>query len=883
MSLLICPNLATGADEDLGGDIQWENEDIPEEDRRTFITDTFIDTGEKLSITIDEGRLFIITKAILIPHGQLTLPKNRFVSIIMTYGDHHIDDLYYNLADKFKRDESPLAGQGLHGDGARKLVLNATEITGGSFHILVRGVYRNADNHKPLAVTDFTAEPLDVNTIQLQWDQPLDNGGDPITHYIIERSLDGLTGWAIIANPFIPPGLPELNITFDDDDSGNELDDNTEYFYRVTAVNSIGSSALSEVVSATTEVDRPDAPTNLKITQTTSTQLKLDWEAPLQNGGVQLLDYKIERGSIDNETFETIVENTGTTTTEFMDTGLDTNTEYFYRVSATNIEPDTSLQRTGNPSNVASLAPTWDKPTNLTALLKELDFTVQLDWDEPADVGGFPIDGYQVERSVDGILWEIIKRNTGNGITYDDTTAHSDTFYFYRVTVIANNLIGLIPSMITTIEVPKRDPTRPENLEITFVSDQQITLDWDEPLDSGGELITGYKIERSSPTGSPFSVLVADTGNTDTTFDDTGLTPDTPYFYRVTALTPSFTNGKLSVVTNTTTQEAFFGDGSDGNLTVTAIASPVIVNSNKQFQDVTIEDGAILEIDNAIVKINGNYTEQGTGQIVLTKNGCPGGDAGETIPGNGGAGGPGPATGKNIPYNPSGPGRPGSPGTSATLISPDARNSCGIADLDQLLEDILEPDLFVPMFTNQLKGGYGSAGTEAQPSGNGGTGGTGGGNNLIRGRVVSCRGGNGGKGGEGAQGAPGVVGGGKLALYIREIIATLRVDATGNDGVDGNDGTSDPGDPGGIAPSVNGCVSGQNGSVGGTASALGSNGSNGSQGGMVYVLYETATPANITITVDGGVGGLGGAGGGSPGAVGEDGEEFVISLADAQA
>ena len=883
MSQQIFPILSTGAEEDLGGDIQWENEDIPEEDRRTFVTDTFIDTGEKLSITIDEGRSFIITKIFLVPHGQLTLPNNRFVSIVVSYGEHHIDDLYYNLGDKFKRDESPLTGQGLHGDGSRKLVLDATELSGGSFHISLRGVYRDTADHKPLAVSDFTATSLDVNTIRLQWNQPLDNGGKAITHYIIERSLDGLTGWTIIANPFIPPGLPELNITFDDDDNGNDLDDNTEYFYRVTAVNSIGSSTLSEVISATTFVDRPDEPTNLIITQINSTQLKLDWEAPLQNGGVQLLDYKIERGTIDGETFETIVESTGTTNTEYMDTGLDTNTEYFYRVSATNIEPDSSLQRTGNPSNVASFTPTWDKPTNLTAILKDSNFVVQLDWNPPDDTGGFIIDNYQIERSVDNIVWEIITQDTAGKITFDDASIHSDTFYYYRVSVIANNLVGLVPSAITTIQAPKRNPTRPENLNIVFTSDNLITLDWDAPLDSGGEIISGYKIERSTPDDTTFVVLVADTGNSDTTFDDTGLTSETPYFYRVTALTPSFTNGKVSPTVNDITKQAFFGDGSDGNLTVTVGMSPFVVNSNMQYQDVIIETGAVLEIDNAIIKINGDYTEQGTGQIILTKNGCVGGVAGITIPGGGGFGGPGPAVGKGISFKPAGPGRPGGPGLPASLISPGARNSCGIADLEQLLENILDPTLFVAEFTNQLKGGYGSAGTIAKPSGAGGNGGTGGGNALRSGRVIICTGGGGGKGGEGAQGAEGVRGGGKLALYIREIIATLRVDAAGNDGIDGIDGTSDPGDPGGIAPSKNGCTSGQNGSTGATASALGSDGSNGSQGGMVYVLYETATLANITITLDGGAAGLGGASGGSPGVTGEDGEEFIISLADAQA
>ena len=76
----------------------------------------------------------------------------------------------------------------------------------------------------------------------------------------------------------------------------------------------------------------------------------------------------------------------------------------------------------------------------------------------------------------------------------------------------------------------------PTSLSAVAVSITEIDLAWVAPLDNGGRVISGYKIERESPVGDGFSVLVANTGNTNVTYHDTSVTLSHQYNYKVSAI-----------------------------------------------------------------------------------------------------------------------------------------------------------------------------------------------------------------------------------------------------------------------------------------------------------------------------------------------------------
>src|SRR2546425_2089157 len=89
-------------------------------------------------------------------------------------------------------------------------------------------------------------------------------------------------------------------------------------------------------------------PTDLVATPVSSSQITLSWNAPTQNYGKTIVGYKIEE-RLSTGTYYTLVDNTGSTLTEYSITGLTAGTTHTYRVSAVYSDGTST-----DPSNSAS-------------------------------------------------------------------------------------------------------------------------------------------------------------------------------------------------------------------------------------------------------------------------------------------------------------------------------------------------------------------------------------------------------------------------------------------------------------------------------------------------------------------------------------------------
>ncbi len=94
----------------------------------------------------------------------------------------------------------------------------------------------------PGAPGDLTANAIGAQRILLSWTEPEGNGGADITGYRIEWSPDGTTGW----QDLVPDTNTAATTYIDTPASAG-----TTRHYRVSAINSVGTSAASNVADAT--------------------------------------------------------------------------------------------------------------------------------------------------------------------------------------------------------------------------------------------------------------------------------------------------------------------------------------------------------------------------------------------------------------------------------------------------------------------------------------------------------------------------------------------------------------------------------------------------------------------------------------------------------
>src|SRR5207245_2437165 len=232
----------------------------------------------------------------------------------------------------------------------------------------------------------------------------------------------------------------------------------------------------------------PSAPQNLQATAGTG-NVTLSWQAPSNNGGSPITNYKIYRSSSSGT--EGLLVTIGNLTS-YTNTGLASGHTYFYKVTAVN-GIGTSPQ--SNEASATTLTMP-SAPQNLQATAGAGNVT--LSWQAPSSNGGSPITNYKIYRSsssgTEGLLITI-----GNLTSYTNTVLSSVHTYFYKAAALHDILTNSQSNeaSATTLTMP----SAPQNLQAT-AGTGNVTLSWQAPLNNGGSPITNYKIYRSISSGT---------------------------------------------------------------------------------------------------------------------------------------------------------------------------------------------------------------------------------------------------------------------------------------------------------------------------------------------------------------------------------------------
>ncbi len=316
----------------------------------------------------------------------------------------------------------------------------------------------------------------------------------------------------------------------------------TTYSYRVRAVNGQGlESAQSNQSSATTlDGTGPTTPTNLVATPAGTNRIDLDWTAS-SDPESGIAGYRIFRnGSQVGQTAQT----------SYSDSGLSPATEYEYRVRAVNGDGlESELSDPATATTLDATPPTT--PQNLAASPVGTE-RIDLDWTASDDPETGILE-YRVFRDGSEV------GTTTQTVYQDDGLSPATEYDYYVVAVNGGGLESPSSATVSARTFDGSGPTTPTDLAATAAGTDRIDLQWSaaEDPESG---IASYKVFRDG-------MEIATT--TETSYQDTGLTPATAYEYRVSATNGDGLQGGLSDPATATTLD---GSGPTVPTNVTAEA-----------------------------------------------------------------------------------------------------------------------------------------------------------------------------------------------------------------------------------------------------------------------------------------------------------------------
>lgn len=392
------------------------------------------------------------------------------------------------------------------------------------------GQYSNINSEStlqnaPATPTGLTARVVSDSEIDLKWEDNSNNEDN----FIIQRKVS--------QGQYADFATVGRNVTTFRDTG---LAERTTYTYRVIAVNNGGRSAPSREAGGTTSATPAAAPSNLTVTPLSESSIRVSW----QDNSANEDSFKVER-STDNfadPQNTVLVKTTSPNVTTFTDTGLASNTLYYYRVKATRLGSDSAPTPTrsgltfpAQPTNLAVTTPAL--PTGRTQL--------NLTWkDNSAKPSAF-----KVFRSTDNFATPgtLVTTTPVGAQSFSNTGLNPDTTYYYQV--VATNATGdSPPSGTASGKTLANAPGAPTGLTATAVSQTQITLNWKD--NSSNE--TGFEVERSTNNFATAGTVVGTTNPDVTTFTDSNLTPSTKYYYRVRAMNSGGPSAYSNVASATT-------------------------------------------------------------------------------------------------------------------------------------------------------------------------------------------------------------------------------------------------------------------------------------------------------------------------------------------
>ena len=319
----------------------------------------------------------------------------------------------------------------------------------------------------PSVVTNLVVTALDGSSVDMSFDDPVSDGGSDLLGFKIER--------AIGAGAFIT--LDELTLIKFRNDTA--LPVGTEIFYRVQASNLFGFG--QSVTASDTTDSTPQVPQNFACSASSTTSLTLSWDTPITFSAPT--GYQVDRREILGS-FSTIVANTASTDTTFLDDSLPTDSTFEYRILAITTEGNTDFTEVITCSVLGK--PDFPPEDLQGQFTTTVPHQMVLAWDIP-DTFGIPINSFRVERD-DGAGYNEIATVSGSTFVFIDDSPDNSISQKYRVFTVGS------------------EGDSPPTVAVPFIANQTSHWAYEKSIDDTGKnkntgLITGNAIFDSGVNG----------------------------------------------------------------------------------------------------------------------------------------------------------------------------------------------------------------------------------------------------------------------------------------------------------------------------------------------------------------------------------------------
>ena len=299
----------------------------------------------------------------------------------------------------------------------------------------------------------------------------------------------------------------------------SSLTGGTLYNYQVQAFDLAGNhSPLSQTKTFQTYVTSASAATNLVATVVSAQEIDLCWSPPSNPTG--LGSYLIYSGTSLSNLQQIAIRPSTATTYKAM--SLAAGTTYYFGIVAV----EQALNAPMTPPVYATTLPLPTPPSNVAGA--PAPTKVVLTWQENLQPGSLPISYYQIFKgTTPGSLIDV---GSASNATYTASSLTPNTTYYFEIVASDTGRDLSTPSdqiAVTTLPMP----AAPVNVVATANSTAQITVTWSENIPPGGLPIASYTVFRGTSSTGLTQLAV----RTPTQFVDTGLLPNTTYYYAVEA------------------------------------------------------------------------------------------------------------------------------------------------------------------------------------------------------------------------------------------------------------------------------------------------------------------------------------------------------------